>query len=84
MVHVATVTPEELDGAIEVLLDPELVELLDRNEPPCVPPTDIYETMILVAGAMEYSNSTTTCEDPPLAAARRALQALVDTYFPAS
>jgi hypothetical protein len=83
VIHQASVTPEELDDAIEVLLDPELMALLDRSEPPCVPPTDIFEAMTLVVAGVEHSNSTTACEDPPLSAARQTLQGLIDIYFPA-
>jgi hypothetical protein len=82
VVHEATVTAEELAGAIEVLTDPQLVALLDLDQPPCEPPTDIGESMTLVARGVEHSNSTTVCSDPPLVAARETLQALVDTYWP--
>jgi hypothetical protein len=82
VIHEATVTAQELAGAIEVLTDPDLVALLDLGEPPCEPPTDIGENMTLVARGVEHSNSTTVCDDPPLVAARETLQALVDAYWP--
>jgi hypothetical protein len=82
VIHETTVTPDELASAIEVLTDPDLVALLDLDEPPCEPPTDIGENMTLVARGVEHSNSTTACSDPPLVAARETLQALADAYWP--
>jgi hypothetical protein len=82
VIHQAEVTPEELDAAVAVFTDRDLVALLDLGEPPCVPPSDIDEQMTLFAGGAQHSNSVTLCEDPPLEAARAALDDLAATYFP--
>lgn len=82
VVHEAEVSPADLADAIAVLTDRDLVALLDLGEPPCEPPTDVFEQMLLVAGGREHANSTTFCEDAPLVAARAALDDLADAYFP--
>jgi hypothetical protein len=82
VVHEAEVTAGELAGAIAILTDRDLVALLDLGEPPCEPPTDVFEQMLLVAGGREHSNSTTFCDDAPLVAARAVLVELADAYVP--
>jgi hypothetical protein len=78
----ANVTPTELANAIAVLADPALVELLDASSPPCVPPTDIFESMKLVEGGVRHQNSTTMCDNPPVKAARDVIYQLGDKYLP--
>jgi hypothetical protein len=78
----ANVTPTELANAIAVLADPALVELLDASSPPCVPPTDIFESMKLVAGGVTHQNSTTMCDNAPVKAARDLIYQLGDKYLP--
>jgi hypothetical protein len=78
----ASVTPAELASAIAVFTDPALVALLDASSPPCVPPTDIFETMKLVAGGVTHQNSTTMCDNAPVKAARDLIYQLGDKYLP--
>ena len=83
VVHEAEVTVAELDDALPVLTDRALIALLDLGEPPCVPPSDVFEDMTLSeGGGRQHSNSVTFCEDEPIAAARATLRALADAYFP--
>ena len=82
VVHKAQVSQEDLDAAVAVLTDPDLVALLDLAGPPCEPPTDIYDSMLLVEEDARHSNSVTFCTDAPIAAARAALDDLVETYLP--
>jgi hypothetical protein len=78
----ADVTPAELATAITVFTDPALVKLLDASAPPCVPPTDIFEKMQLVAGGVTHANSTTTCDNAPVKAARDLIYQLGNKYLP--
>jgi hypothetical protein len=78
----ASVTPAELASAIAVFTDPALVKLLDASSPPCVPPTDIFETMKLVAGGVTHQNSTTVCDNAPVKAARDLIYQLGNNYLP--
>ena len=83
VVHQAEVTVGELDEAISVLTDRALIAILDLGEPPCLPPSDVFEEMTLLeGGGRRHSNSVTFCEDAPIAAARARLRALADAYFP--
>ena len=82
VVHEAEVTPGELAEAALVLTDRDLVALLDLDEPPCLPPSDVFEQMQLVAAGREHANDTTFCEDAPLEAARAALDQLVAAHIP--
>jgi hypothetical protein len=78
----ASVTLAELANAIAVFTDPALVKLLDASSPPCVPPTDIFETMKLVAGGVTHENSTTMCDNAPVKAARDLIYQLGNKYLP--
>lgn len=78
----ANVTPAELASAVAVFTDPALVKLLDASSPPCVPPTDIFESMKLVAGGVTHQNSTTMCDNAPVKAARDLIYQLGDKYLP--
>jgi hypothetical protein len=78
----ASVMPAELASAIAVFTDPALVKLLDAGSPPCVPPTDIFENMKLVAGGVTHQNSTTFCDTAPVKAARDLIYQLGDKYLP--
>ena len=82
VVHEAQVSREDLDAAVAVLTDPELVALLDLAGPPCEPPTDIYDSMLLVEEDARHSNSVTFCSDAPITAARAVLDDLVESYLP--
>ena len=82
IVHEATITAVEYDATVPLLVDPALIALLDLTEPPCVPPTDVFEQMRLEQVAGTHENSTTACADEPLVAVRAALFALADSYFP--
>lgn len=82
VVHEATVSAEDLDAIIPTLIADDLVDLLTLDMAPCLPPTDIGESMTLVADGVTYDNSTTACEDAPLTRVRDELDALVASYFP--
>jgi hypothetical protein len=81
MVYEAMVSAADRDAAIAVLTDPALIAALDLGKPPCQPPTDLFETMILVAGDRMHGNSVTGCMQPPIAAARAMLDKLVQKYL---
>lgn len=81
------VTEVEIDegdfaAAIAVFTDPELIALLAGPEPPCDPPTDVFESMELGAAGQVHSATTTGCDQPPLAAARMTAVALREQYAP--
>lgn len=78
----STITAEEYDAAVVVFLDPDLLALLDAPGPLCEPPTDVGETMLVEAGGASHKASTTTCPQPPIAAARAMADALRDKYAP--
>jgi hypothetical protein len=78
----ANVTPAELAAAIPVFTNPELLKLLDASSPPCVAPTDIFETMKLAVGGVTHQNSTTLCDNAPVKAARDLIYQLGDKYLP--
>ncbi len=78
----ATVTAAELASAIAIFTDPALVSLLDADAAPCVPPTDVFESMKLVAGGVAHQNSTTMCDDAPIKAARDLIYQLGNKYLP--
>jgi hypothetical protein len=80
----ASITPTELASAIAVFTDAALIELLDASSPPCVPPTDIFETMKLTAVGVTHENSTTMCDNAPVKAARDLIYQLGDKYLPLS
>ena len=61
----ASVTPVELSSAIAVFTDPALVTLLDASSPPCVPPTDIFESMKLVVGGRHRTRTAPPCATTP-------------------
>lgn len=82
VVHEATVSELDLEAIIPALTAADLVALLSLDEAPCLPPTDIGETMTLVADGVTYQNSTTACTDAPLVRVRDALDNLVADYFP--
>ncbi|HEU5055207.1 MAG TPA: hypothetical protein VFU21_01725 [Kofleriaceae bacterium] len=82
VVHEAQVSQADLDAAVAVLTDPELVALLDLARPPCDPPTDVWDSMLLVDDEARHANGVTFCTDAPIAAARAALDDLVDRYLP--
>jgi hypothetical protein len=78
----ANVTSAELASAVAVFTDPALVELLDASSPPCVPPTDIFETMKLVVGGVTHQNTTTICNNASVKAARDLIYQLGNKYLP--
>jgi hypothetical protein len=81
VVHEATVPAADRDTAIAVLTDPALVKLLDQPGPPCQPPTDISEVMVLSAGGQPHKNSVTLCTQQPIESARSVLDKLVFRYL---
>lgn len=78
----AMLTPFEFSVAVSVFADPELLALLDGPEPLCDPPTDVFESMVVVIDGVEHEATTTTCDQAPLASAREVAQGFVDAYFP--
>ena len=80
-IHTATVNDFDLANAIKVLTDSGLVAILDASEPPCSPPTDIFESMQLVDGDGEHRVGVTFCSGPEIDAARAVLDDLTATYL---
>ena len=81
VVHETIVPPADRDAVVAVLTDPALVALLDQPGPPCQPPTDVSEVMVLMAGGQPHKNAVTLCQQPPIVAARGALEKLVFKYL---
>jgi hypothetical protein len=80
----AQVTAEELERAIAILTNVELIQLLDLDSSPCAPVSDLSESMALYElDGEEHSNSTTFCGQAPISAARDMIDELADVYFPA-
>lgn len=69
-------------AAVQVFADPDLVALLDGVDPLCDPPTDIFESMLLEIDKASHDATTTTCDQPPLAAARMMANDLRTKYVP--
>ena len=82
VVHSTTITPQEFDATVPLLVNPALIALLDLPEPPCEAPTDVFESMLLEQAAVDHQNTTTACADEQLSAVRTALFGLATTYFP--
>jgi len=80
-IHTATVTDIDLRDTIKVLTDPALIEILDADEPPCVAPTDVFESMNLKDSAGEHRVGVTFCHGPEIDAVRDALDSLVSKYL---
>lgn len=78
----AQVSAAEFSAAVQVFTDPALLALLDGPQPLCDPPTDIFEGMLVEIDGATHEATTTTCPQPPLAAAREQASALRDAYFP--
>lgn len=81
-VQTAQVSAQDLADAAAVFTDPALVVLLDAADPPCKPPTDIFENMLLEADGITYDNSVTGCDDAAILSARTMAMQLQDTYVP--
>jgi hypothetical protein len=81
VVHETMIPAVDRDAVIAVLTDPALVALLDQSGPPCQPPTDVFESMTLVAGGKIHKNAVTFCKQPPIETARSALNKLVQRYL---
>lgn len=77
----AVVQDADLDAAIAVLTDPDLVGLLALERTVCTPVEDVDELMSLAVTGVSYSNQTVLCEDAPIVAARAVLNRLVEDYF---
>ncbi len=82
VIHEAQVSAGDMEEVVAVLTDPDLVALLDLAQPPCEPPTDVYEDMTLVVDSQRHGNAVTFCDDAPIVAARAALADLADRYLP--
>jgi hypothetical protein len=81
-IHQTTVTDVDLAAAVEVLMAPELITLLDSGEQACDPPTDIFESLSIVDDRGEHRAGITFCSSPELDAARDAVNGLVEKYLP--
>ncbi|MCA9634841.1 MAG: hypothetical protein KC420_02270 [Myxococcales bacterium] len=79
---VVQIAADDYDAAVQVFAAPELSALLDAPEPLCDPPTDIFESMLVVVDGVTHDATTTTCGQAPIAAARSMAQALQDEYAP--
>lgn len=76
-----TISDADLDEAIAVLTDSDLVRLLAREEAVCEQAQDVGEQMVLVMNGVEHANGTVFCDARPVADARAVLAALVNEYF---
>ena len=81
-VHEATVSASDLGAAVPVLTNPELEALLGGPVLPCSIVTDSVVTMELVLADGALRNNVTTCEDPPIEAARTTMRQLAESYLP--
>jgi hypothetical protein len=77
----AVISGTDLAGALAVRTDPGLFATLSAAEPPCPLPHDFSEQMAIQLAGDVYSNSTTFCDAPELAAAREALRTLAAQYL---
>ena len=80
-IHTAIVNDFDLRAAIKVLTAPGLIDILDAGSPPCVPPTDIFESLSLVDGDGEHRESVTGCGGPEIDAARATMSSLMEKYL---
>lgn len=80
-IHTATVTDIDLRAAIKVLTAPGLLDVLDAGSAPCTPPTDIFESLLLVDGDGEHSESVTGCAGTEIDAARATMTSLMNKYL---
>jgi len=76
------ISQDDFDAAAVVFADPELFALLAQDDIICNPPTDIFEDMLVDVDGNVASNTTTGCNNPPLAAARAKANELADKYVP--
>lgn len=76
------ITADDLAAAVAVFTDPALLALLDGPGPLCDPPTDIFESMLVVIDGADHDATTTLCDQPPIAAARDKANELRDKYVP--
>jgi hypothetical protein len=78
----AEISEQDFAVAVPLFASPELIALLDQEEPLCDPPTDIFETMAVDVDGGMHEKATTTCDQPEVVAARETANALVMQYFP--
>jgi hypothetical protein len=79
----ARISDEDLANAIAVFTKPAFVELLDLDEPPCIEPYDIFESMTITeVDGTEHRNRTTLCEEVAISDARAVIDDLADRYLP--
>lgn len=76
------ISAEDFDAAAAVFADPELFALLALDDIICNPPTDIFEAMLVDIDGNIADNTTTGCDNPPVAAARAKANELADKYVP--
>lgn len=76
------ISDADFDAARLVFADAGLVALLDGPQPVCDPPTDIFESMEVVLSGTSHQNSTTLCDQAPIAAARDMADSLQQKYVP--
>ncbi len=80
-IHEATISAADLADAVAILTAPALVGLLALDDPPCVAPTDIWQSMELEMNGEAYENGVTFCDDAPIEAAREILESLRAEYI---
>ncbi len=76
------ISADDFDAAAAVFADPELFALLSQDDIICNPPTDVFEDMLVDLDGNIADNSTTGCDNPPVAAARVKANELADKYVP--
>lgn len=79
--YVFTISDADLDAAVAVLTDPDLVSLLAREAAVCEQALDVGEQMVLVMAGIEHANETVFCDARPVADARAVLAELVNEYL---
>ena len=79
---VVEISESDFAAAVAVFADPELTALLDAPDPLCDPPTDIFESMLVELEGATHDATTTTCPQPPIAAARAMAESLAMKYAP--
>lgn len=75
----ADVPDAVLAQAIVALRDPALLALLALPTP--CPDANQTETMLVRIAGTDHRNATGACNEPPILAARAAIQALTNTHF---
>lgn len=79
-VHEAHLSAEDLESAIQVATDPELVKLLRAGPYPCGHVTDMSNDLVLELEGEHLVQEVTVCNWPEVQALRQTLRDLEDRY----